>query len=109
MFICGETGMKFIENVFVSGIDDMETVIYSFKKGIAVFNIYLVAVSENNNGIIMSSCEFFKNENYKDMYIAAICSGKYNAYRTYTSIVEYAMKNKWNINEIGKKLIEEKA
>ena len=34
MFILRRADMKFIENVFVSGIEDIETVVYSFKRGI---------------------------------------------------------------------------
>lgn len=100
--------MKFIENIFVSGIDDTETVFYSLKKNIPLFNIYLVLVDSEKQSVILSSYEYFKNDNYKDMYTAAVCSGKYNAYRTYEEMVKYAIKNNWNISDIGRNLIAEK-
>lgn len=49
--------MKFIENVFVSGIDDTETVFYSLKKNIPLFNIYLVLVDSEKQSVILSSYE----------------------------------------------------
>ena len=100
--------MNFIENVFVSGIDDINTVIYSLKKGIAVFNIYLIVFDENGKGVILSSRQFFKDEKYSNMYVAGICSGKYGAYRTYSEIIKYAISKNWDISHVGKKLIEEK-
>ncbi|MCJ7856260.1 hypothetical protein MUJ63_08085 [Lachnospiraceae bacterium NSJ-143] len=100
--------MNFIENVFVSGIDDIETVVYSLKRGIAVFNIYIILVDEKSNGVIVSSREFFLSGRYSQMYAAGICMGKYNAYRTYSEIVKYALSKNWQLSDIGKMLIKEK-
>ena len=38
--------MRFIDDLFISAIDDVETVIYSLKRGLPVFNIYLLCVGE---------------------------------------------------------------
>ncbi len=100
--------MNFIDNVFVSGIDDIETVVYSIKRNIPVFNLYIIAVSSNNNGVILLSSEFLKNDKYKNMYIAGMCFGKYRAYKLYSEIVAYAISQKWESSQIGQKLIEEK-
>ena len=99
--------MRFIDDVFISAIDDVETVIYSLKRGLPVFNIYLLCVGENVPSVIVSGYEYFSGERYKDMYVAGISSGKYNAYRIYAEAVKYALENKWDINNIGQNLIKE--
>ena len=67
--------MNFIENVFVSEIDDINTVVYSLKRNIPVFKVYIILIDENSKSVILSSFEYFKNDEYKNMYAAGICSG----------------------------------
>ena len=100
--------MNFIENVFVSGIDDINTVVYSLKRNIPVINVYIILIDENSKSVILSSFEYFKNDEYKNMYAAGICSGKYNAYRTYSEIIKYALNKNWSLSDLGKNLIGEK-
>ena len=98
--------MKFIEDVFTCGIDDMPTVIYSLKNGIPVFNIYLLCVHAEKPAVIVSSSEYFRRGEYNDTYVAGICSGKYNAFRIYAQAVEVAVSKNWDFDRIGQMLIE---
>ena len=100
--------MKFIENIFTSGIDDINTVVYSLKRGIPVINIYIILIDEKDRSVIISSFEYFKNNEYKKMYAAGICSGKYNAYRTFSEIIKYTLSKNWDLSDLGKNLIGEK-
>ena len=79
--------MDFTDSIFVDGdIKDLNTIIYSLKKGIPVFNIYLICVERKSRHIahIMSSGEYFSKRNvnceYKTIGIAAGKQGGLSAF-----------------------------
>lgn len=98
--------MKFIENVFVSeNVDDIETVIYSLKKNIPVFNVYCICIDFNSKNIfeILSSRELLGKRNIKkEYYIAGIAMGKYDAYVLVKEIFEHGEENSWNPEKLKK-------
>lgn len=103
--------MDFIENLFVdSSIKDINTVIYSLKKGIAVYNIYVICVDTKSDNIahMLSSKRFFAEQNrYKDYRIIGLASGKLGADRLFAQIIEYWVEKGMDISSFKEKIIKE--
>lgn len=102
--------MDFIENIYVGeNVDDLETVYYSLKRGIPVFNIYCICINNNSKNTfeIMSAKELFSKRNIKkDYIIVGIAMGKREALSLLTYIIEDAIKKGVNILNIKKALKE---
>lgn len=103
--------MDFIEDIFVDdNIEDLNTIIYSLKRGIPVFNIYLICVNlkSENTADIMSSTEYFnkrnKNTQYKTIGIAV---GKYGANRLFSNIIEYWVEKGNSIGSFKENIVKE--
>ena len=83
--------MEFIDELFVDKkIKDIETVIYSLKKGIPVYNIYIIYIEEKNKNMaeIMSSFDFCKKET-ESYRVIGLASGKAGANKLFSSIIEF--------------------
>ncbi len=102
--------MNFIENIYVGeGVDDLETVYYSLKRGIPVFNIFCICINENSNNTfdILSSRELFTDKNIKkDYIIAGIAQGKKEALSLLTYMVSDSVNKGFNVCDI-KRLLKE--
>ncbi len=102
--------MNFIENIYVGeSVDDLETVYYSLKREIPVFNIYCICINNNpkNTFEIMNTKELFSKRNIKkDYIIVGIAMGKREALSLLTYIVEDTIKKGINILDIKKALKE---
>lgn len=103
--------MDFIEDIFVDeNIEDLNTIIYSLKKGIPVFNIYLICVDikSENTAHIMSSTEYFNKRNRNNQYkTIGIAAGKYAANRLFSNIIEYWVENGKSIDCFKENIIKE--
>ena len=100
--------MRFIENVFVSeNIDDVNTVFYSLKRNIPVFNIYLIYIDKNGKCEISSSAHFLDGyDKNKDKTVCGAALGKSDAYTLFAQIVEYSLSKGKNACDIGKKILK---
>ena len=99
--------MKFIEDIFVSGnITDLSTVMYSLKRKIPVFNIYLVCVKENfnNTALILPCRESYKEEG---LTVLGIAKGKKDANELMRHIMEYWYGKNETVYTFGKITEEE--
>ncbi|MGE4214511.1 MAG: hypothetical protein AB7E42_07015 [Anaerotignaceae bacterium] len=103
--------MDFINDIFVDeNIEDLNTIIYSLKRGIPVFNIYLVCINDGdeNTAYIMSSNEYFskwnKNRQYKTIGIAV---GKHGANRLFSNIIEYWIEKGNYIGNFKENIVKE--
>lgn len=101
--------MRFIENVFVSdNIKDLNTVVYSLKRNIPVFDIYVVCVDNNGKCEIILSKDFLGNFGQSEKKtVIGLAFGKKSAYNLFADIVCYANEKGWNIDELGKNILEE--
>lgn len=103
--------MDFIEDIFVDeNIEDLNTIIYSLKRGIPVFNIYLICVNVNsaNTAQIMSSTEYFNKRNINTKYkTIGIAAGKYAANRLFSNIIEYWIENGKSIDSFKENIVKE--
>ena len=83
----------FIDNIFVGKeIEDLNTVIYSLKNGIPVYNIYIICVYRSGRNIaqIITSRQFLKEIGGKnDIKAIGIAHGKYSARKLFAEILEY--------------------
>ncbi len=85
--------MNFIENMYVGeSVDDIETVYYSLKRGIPVFNTFCICINEKSKNTfdILSTRELFspKNSNI-DYTIIGVAFGKKEA----LSLLQYILKD----------------
>jgi len=104
--------MEFIEDVFIDdSIKDLDTVLYSLKKGIPVYNVYVILVDDKNMGWyaqIMSCSQFFINkskfENYK---VIGLAQSKEKANELFSSIMEYWIKKGNNLANFKKGIAQE--
>lgn len=103
--------MDFIEDIFVDeNIEDLNTIIYSLKRGIPVFNIYLICVNVNteNTAVIMSSTEYFNKRNRDKQYkTIGIAVGKYGANRLFSNIIEYWVEMGNSIGSFKENIVKE--
>ncbi len=102
--------MNFIENLFVdNNIKDFSTVIYALKKGVAVYNIYVIFIDENSNSLaqIMSSACFLKLNTNKNFKIIGVSSGEKGAQRLFSGIIEYCVKEGVSICDFKEFIIKE--
>ena len=101
--------MRFIENVFVSeNIQDINTVFYSLKRNIPVFNIYLIYIDKSGKCEISSSTHFLEGyEKNKEKTVCGAALGKRDAYALFAQIVEYSLSKGWKADDIGKNILKE--
>lgn len=103
--------MDFIEDIFVDeNIEDLTTIIYSLKRGIPVFNIYLICVNvqSENTAHIMSSTEYFNKRNRNNQYkTIGIAVGKNGANKLFSNIIEYWVKKGDSIVSFKENIIKE--
>ncbi|HCT65257.1 MAG TPA: hypothetical protein DIC60_08365 [Lachnospiraceae bacterium] len=103
--------MDFINDIFVDeNVENLNTIIYSLKKGIPVFNIYLICIDNmsENTAHIMSSSEYFSKINSKKQYkIIGIAVGKYGANRLFSNIIEYWVEKGNSIGDFKENIVKE--
>lgn len=83
--------MKFIDEIFVSNkVTDLNTVIYSLKRQIPVFEIYVICTKNdtNNTAFIMPSREVYKDDD-ESITVVGIAKGKRDAYELFKYIMQY--------------------
>lgn len=101
--------MEFIEDLFVDEkIKDIDTVIYSLKKGIPVYNIYVIYVENDTKdlAVIMSSFEFLKKEK-KDYKIIGIARGKFGASQLFSNITQYWLSKGNTVSDFKEGIMRE--
>lgn len=103
--------MDFIDDIFVGeDVEDLNTIIYSLKRGIPVFNIYLICINTKSKHIacIMPSSEYFnernKNSHYKTIGIAV---GKFGANQLFYQIMKYWVSTGNSIGNFKENIIKE--
>ena len=88
--------MEWIEDVFVGGnVTELETVIYSLRRGIPVLHIYCIVFFEDRNRLeILSSRELFQKRNQnRPAKIAGIAMGRAEALDLLVYMAETALEN----------------
>jgi len=101
--------MRFIENIFVSeSIEDLNTVLYSLKRNIPVFNIYIISSDENGRLEVMPSAEYLgRFGKWEEKTVCGVAAGKLSAYRLLTEIIDYGTTQGWKADEIGLNILKE--
>jgi len=101
--------MRFIENIFVSeSIEDLNTVIYSLKRNMPVFNIYIICSDKKGRLEVMPSAEYLgKFGGWEEKTVCGVSAGKLNAYRLLTEIIDYGVSQGWKADEIGLNILKE--
>lgn len=88
--------MKLIDNLFVAGnVTDLETVIYSLRRGIPVLHLYCIVLFEDRNRLeILSSHALFHERNKnRPAQIAGVAMGRREAYDLLAFMTEEAIAN----------------
>ena len=88
--------MEWIEDLFVGGsVTDLETVVYSLRRGIPVLHIYCIVLFEDRNRLeILSSRELFQKRNKnRPAKIAGIAMGHAEALDLLVYMAETALEN----------------
>ena len=104
--------LEFIENVFIDdSIKDLNTVLYSLKKGIPLYNVYVILVDDKNANWyaqIMSSSQFFINESKFENYkVIGLAQSKAKANELFSSILGYWLENDNELAEFKKGIAQE--
>ena len=88
--------MELIENLFVAGnVTDLETAVYSLRRGIPVLHLYCVVLFEDRNRLeILSSRDLFHQRNKnRPAKIAGIAMGRAEALDLLIFMAEEAQRN----------------
>ena len=88
--------MKLIDNLFVAGnVTDLETVVYSLRRGIPVLHLCCIVLFEDKNRLeILSSRDLFHELNKnRPAQIAGIAMGRRAAYDLLAFMTEDAVAN----------------
>lgn len=88
--------MNLIDNLFVAGnVTDLETVVYSLRRGIPVLHLTCIVLFEDKNRLeILSSRDLFHERNKnRPAQIAGIAMGRRAAYDLLAFMTEDAVAN----------------
>ena len=88
--------MKLIDNLFVAeNVTDLETVVYSLRRGIPVLHLYCIVLFEDRNRLeIMTSRDLFHERNKnRPAQIAGIAMGRRQAYDLLVFMTKEAVAN----------------
>ena len=101
--------MRFIENIFVSdSIEDINTVIYSLKRNMPVFNIYVICADNKGKCEIMLSSEYLgRFGGWQEKTVCGVAAGKKNAYGLFAEMIEYGISQGWKADEIAMNILKE--
>lgn len=86
--------MKLIENLFVAGnVEDLETVVYSLRRGIPVLHLYCIVFFEDKNRleILESKALFHERNQNRPAQIAGVAMGRKEAYDLLVFMAEEAV------------------
>ena len=92
----GGSSVKLIDNLFVAGnVNDLETVVYSLRRGIPVLHLTCIVLFEDKNRLeILSSRDLFHERNKnRPAQIAGIAMGRRAAYDLLAFMTEDAVQN----------------
>ena len=102
--------MNFTDEIYVGeSVKDLSTVMYSLKRNIPVFNLYVIAYDKNSKNMaeIMESREAVKKRNEsRNLTVMGIAYSRREAYDLFKYIIEDFCANDWNIDTFKERFEE---